>query len=106
MVFRPVRFVPERPGTAGVASPRQPPETMTDLLLVSLAVLTVGLIAAVAWGRRQRAALRAIRHHAEQGRSDGERLVTDARDAHAALRADYQLLELNRPPKRSANSPR
>ena len=67
---------------------------MTAFFIASFVVLAAGLIVAVTWGLRQRAALRAIRHHAEQGRYDGERLVTDARDAHAALRASYQLLEV------------
>ena len=73
---------------------RLPPDLMTQLLVASLVVLAFGLAAAVAWGLRQRAALRAFHQQAEQGRRDEERLVRDTREAYAALQADHRLLQM------------
>lgn len=67
---------------------------MPAFFIASIFVLAAGLGAATAWGIQQRAALRAARSRVEQGRSDGERKLADLREEHAALRSEYQRLQV------------
>ncbi len=65
---------------------------MTAILLASLFVLLGGLALAATWGWRQRATLRFVHAHAEQGRTDGERELADLRAAHVSLEAECRTL--------------